>query len=154
LENSVLERQFNKLPLQAQAFDLLPENPHHKPREWHARPCRATGIKMTQANPDEIAPALQALRPEIRTMLSEDLPEDRSRAEQAYSRQEWAALHSHIHRINGSASFCKLGVLKTLCSEIEVGLNQERLPTAEAMQGFYREVARVLEALEAFVGTE
>ena len=109
---------------------------------------------MAQENPDELASALQALRPEIRTMLSEDLPEDRSRAEQAYSRQEWAALHSHIHRINGSASFCKLGVLKTLCSEIQVGLNQERLPTAEAMQGFYREVARVLAALEAFAGTE
>jgi HPt (histidine-containing phosphotransfer) domain-containing protein len=109
---------------------------------------------MTQANPDEIAPALQALRPEIRTMLSEDLPEDRSRAEQAYSRQEWAALHSHIHRINGSASFCKLGALKTVCSEIEVGLNQEQLPTAEAMQGFYTEISRVLTALEALVGAE
>ncbi len=104
---------------------------------------------MAQENPDELAPALQALRPEIRAMLSEDLPEDRNRAEQAYLRQEWAALHSHVHRINGSASFCKLGALKTVCSEIEVGLNQERLPTAEAMQGFYREVARVLAALEA-----
>lgn len=109
---------------------------------------------MAQENPDELTPALQALRPEIRAMLSEDLPEDRSRAEQAYARQEWAALHSHVHRINGSASFCKLGALKIVCSEIEVGLNQERLPTAEAMQGFYREVARVLAALEAFSAPE
>jgi HPt (histidine-containing phosphotransfer) domain-containing protein len=109
---------------------------------------------MAQENPDELAPALQALRPEIRAMLSEDLPEDRNRAEQAYSRQEWAALHSHVHRINGSASFCKLGALKTVCSEIEAGLNHERLPTAEAMQGFYREIGRVLTALEAFATAE
>jgi HPt (histidine-containing phosphotransfer) domain-containing protein len=109
---------------------------------------------MPLKNPDELTPALQALRPEIRTMLAEDLPEDRSRAEQAYSRQEWAALHSHVHRVNGSASFCKLAALKTICSEIEIGLNQERLPTVEAMQGFYREVGRVLTALEAFAGAE
>ncbi len=109
---------------------------------------------MTREGLDELAPALQALRPEIRVMLSEDLPEDRSRAEQAYSRQEWAALHSHIHRVNGSASFCKLGALKTVCLEIEAGLKQERLPTPEAMQGFYREVDRVLAALEACVGAE
>ena len=109
---------------------------------------------MAQENPDELAPALQALRPEIRTMLSEDLPEDRSRAEQAYSRQEWAALHSHIHRINGSASFCKLGALKSVCAEIEAGLKKERMPTAEAMQGFSREIGRVLTALETFAGVE
>lgn len=109
---------------------------------------------MAQENPDELTPALQALRPEIRTMLSEDLPEDRSRAEQAYARQEWAALHSHVHRINGSASFCKLGALKIVCSEIEASLKQERLPTPEAMQGFSREISRVLAALEAYAGAE
>ena len=109
---------------------------------------------MTNDGPDELAPALQALRPEIRAMLSEDLPEDLRRAEQAYSRKEWAALHSHVHRINGSASFCKLGALKTLCSEIEAGLKQERLPDPVAMQGFSREISRVLTALTTFAGAE
>ena len=38
---------------------------------------------MATENPDELTPALQALRPEIRAMLSEDLPEDlRSRSEE------------------------------------------------------------------------
>ncbi|HEV7166202.1 MAG: Hpt domain-containing protein [Gammaproteobacteria bacterium] len=109
---------------------------------------------MTKQSPDELAPALQALRPEIRAMLTEDLPEDLHRAEQAYLRKEWATLHSHVHRINGSASFCKLGALRALCSEIEAGLKEERLPAPEAMQGFSREIGRVLQALTAFAGVE
>ncbi len=97
---------------------------------------------------DELAPALRALRPEIRAMLSEDLPEDLRRAQQAYSRQEWAALHSHVHRINGSASFCKLGALKKVCAEIETGLKQEQLPASTAMERFSGEISRVLAVLE------
>ena len=67
---------------------------------------------MTNPGSQELVLALQALRPEIRAMLAEDLPEDLRRAELAYSRKEWAALHSHVHRVNGSASFCKLAALK------------------------------------------
>lgn len=109
---------------------------------------------MADKSLDEIAPALEALRPEIRAMLSEDLPEDLRRAERAYSRQEWAALHSHIHRINGSASFCKLKALKTICTAIEADLKQERLPAAEAMREFSGEISRVLAALEGSVGAK
>ena len=107
---------------------------------------------MADKSLDEIAPALDVLRPEIRAMLSEDLPEDLRQAERAYSRQEWAALHSHIHRVNGSASFCKLKALKTICTTIEADLKQERLPAAEAMQEFSVEISRVLAALATYAG--
>ena len=96
---------------------------------------------------------MQALRPEIRAMLSEDLPEDLKRAEQAYARKEWAALHSHVHRVNGSASFCKLAALKDVCAAIEAGLKQERLPEAGTMQEFAREISRVLAALDGLSST-
>lgn len=109
---------------------------------------------MAIESPDELTPALQALRPEIRAMLSEDLPEDLRRAEHAYSRKEWAALHSHVHRVNGSASFCKLGALKKVCVEIEAGLKQERLPEAEAMHELSREISRVVSALAGYAETE
>ena len=81
-------------------------------------------------------------------MLSEDLPEDLRRAQQAYSRKEWAALHSHVHRVNGSASFCKLAALKKVCAEIEMGLKQEQLPAAADMEELSKEIGRVLTALE------
>lgn len=109
---------------------------------------------MADKSLDEIAPALDALRPEIRAMLREDLPEDLRQAEQAYSRREWAALHSHIHRVNGSASFCKLKALKTICTTIEVDLKQERLPGAAAMQELSGEIGLVLAALSAYAGAE
>jgi HPt (histidine-containing phosphotransfer) domain-containing protein len=109
---------------------------------------------MTKTNPDELAQTLEALRPEIRQMLTEDLPADLKSAEQAYSREQWGALHNHVHRINGSASFCKLTNLKNLCSEIESGLKEERLPSPETMQEFSKEISRVLSALAAFVTAE
>jgi HPt (histidine-containing phosphotransfer) domain-containing protein len=109
---------------------------------------------MTNPDSDQLALALQALRPEIRAMLAEDLPEDLRRAEQAYSRKEWAALHSHVHRVNGSASFCKLMALKEVCTAIEAGLKQEQLPEAVAMQEFSREISRVLEALGPLPGVD
>lgn len=87
-------------------------------------------------------------------MLSEDLPEERGHAERAYSRQEWADLHSHVHRVNGSASFCKLEALKVICIEIEAGLKLEQPPSPEAMQGFSREISRVLAALKGFSGAK
>ena len=109
---------------------------------------------MTHAKPEKLASALEALRPEIRSMLAEDLPEDLRRAEQAFARKEWGALHSHVHRINGSASFCKLVTLRRLCSEIESGLKEERLPSPESMQEFSKEISRVLSALAVFPPTE
>ena len=87
-------------------------------------------------------------------MLAEDLPEDLRRAEQAFTRKEWGALHSHVHRINGSAAFCKLAALKGICSEIESGLKEERLPSPEAMQEFSKEISRVLSALSVLAPAE
>jgi len=103
---------------------------------------------MENKGPDELVRALEALKPEIRTMLSEDLPEDCTHAEQAYARQDWGVMQSHVHRVNGSASFCKLAVLRTVCTAIEAGLKQKTPPTQETMRGFSREIRRVLAVLK------
>ncbi|HSC46717.1 MAG TPA: Hpt domain-containing protein [Gammaproteobacteria bacterium] len=103
---------------------------------------------MTSKSLDDLVLVVQALRPEIRAMLSEDLPEDCTRAEQAYSRRDWAVMQSHVHRVNGSASFCKLGALRAVCAEIETGLKQKDPPNEVTMQGFSREIRRVLAALK------
>ena len=103
---------------------------------------------MMSKSPDDLVPVLQALRPEIRTMLSEDLPEDRTHAEQAYSRRDWALMQSHVHRINGSAAFCKLTALRAICTAIETDLKQNSPPSQETMQGFSKEIRRVLATLK------
>jgi HPt (histidine-containing phosphotransfer) domain-containing protein len=81
-------------------------------------------------------------------MLSEDLPEDRVQTEDAFLRRDWAVVQSHVHRVNGSASFCKLAALKTVCTAIEAGLKQNDPPSQEAMQSFSREIQWVLAALK------
>lgn len=104
---------------------------------------------MTSKNPDSLEAALRALRPEICSMLAEDLPADQQSAEQAFAAGQWDSLQSYIHRINGSASFCHLADLKAICSRIEAGLKQQQPPDLGAMRGFAQEIDRVVTALDA-----
>lgn len=104
---------------------------------------------MTSENPDSLEAALRALRPEIRDMLAEDLPADQQSAEQAFAAAQWDSLQSYVHRINGSASFCRLADLKAVCSRIESGLKQQQPPDQGAMRDFAQEIGRVVTALGA-----
>jgi HPt (histidine-containing phosphotransfer) domain-containing protein len=100
-------------------------------------------LDTTQAA-DNLAKALAELRPEIRAMLAEDLPEEQRLAEQAYGRQDWPSLQEHIHRLHGTALFCRLDALKILCAGIENGLKQHHLPSADAMSALAAEINRIL----------
>jgi HPt (histidine-containing phosphotransfer) domain-containing protein len=95
---------------------------------------------------DEIRSALDALRPEIRSMLAEDLPLDRQRAVAAYAASEWLALKEHAHRIKGSASFCRLEALKKACMHIEEQVVDGKPPTQQAMDKFLAEIGRIVSA--------
>jgi len=104
---------------------------------------------MASESPDSLEAALRALRPEICSMLAEDLPADQKSAEQAFASGQWASLQSYVHRINGSASFCHLADLKAVCSRIEAGLKQQQPPDQGAMLDFAQEISRVVTALGA-----
>ena len=95
---------------------------------------------------EDIRSALDALRPEIRRMLAEDLPLDRQRAEAAYAANEWLALKEHVHRIKGSASFCRLEALKKACMHIEEQVTDGKPPARQAMDTFLEEIGRILDA--------
>jgi HPt (histidine-containing phosphotransfer) domain-containing protein len=96
---------------------------------------------------DGLTAALAALQPEIRQMLAEDLPVDAERSREAFAGQRWGQLREHIHRIKGTAQFCRLEALKLICAQIEDGLASEKPPDMEAMAQFSREVEHVLGAL-------
>ena len=104
---------------------------------------------MTVQGQEDLPTALAALRPEISDMLREDLPGDLRQAEQAYARSDWVALQDHVHRVNGSASFCHLWALKALCTRIEDGLKRQEPPAPELMRDYAAEIARVMAALES-----
>ena len=91
--------------------------------------------------------ALAALQPEIRQMLAEDLPVDLQRCRDAFADTRWGELREYVHRIKGTASFCKLDDLRQVCLRIEEGLAQGSPPPASEMDGLAHESARVLAVL-------
>ena len=106
---------------------------------------------MSIKTPDELEAAIQELRPEICSMLAEDLPADFHSAEQAFAASQWVSLQSYVHRINGSASFCHLADLKAVCVRIENGLKQQQAPDDASMRELCMEIGRVIAALATHV---
>jgi HPt (histidine-containing phosphotransfer) domain-containing protein len=96
---------------------------------------------------DGLMEALAALQPEIRQMLAEDLPVDAQRSREAFTAERWGQLREQVHRIKGTAQFCRLEALQHICARIEDGLAAEKNPAPDAMAEFAREVERVLAAL-------
>lgn len=105
------------------------------------------GDKMTEDD-DGLAAALAALPAEIRSMLAEDLPVDRQRCVEAFAAQRWGQLREQVHRIKGSAQFCRLDALHQVCLRVEEKAGSDRSPEPADMQSFDTEVSRVLASLK------
>jgi HPt (histidine-containing phosphotransfer) domain-containing protein len=101
---------------------------------------------MTQDS-DGLAAAIAALKPEIRQMLLEDLPLDRETSEQAFTAGRWGQLREQVHRVKGSASFCRLDALRDACAVIEQKVAADTPPDAADMERFTREIDAVLAVL-------
>jgi two-component system sensor histidine kinase BarA len=117
-------------------------------RYWTGRgpmPIPASGAQ--KPAPENLSTALAALKPEIRVMLQEDLPEDQRVAYQIFSEKQWAVLQAHIHRLHGTASFCHLEALRVLCAGIERGLKEQQPPDADRIRQLDEEIGRILAAL-------
>lgn len=104
---------------------------------------------MGEDTKDGLEAAVAALKPEIREMLAEDLPQDRHRIQDAAAAGQWEQVRELVHQVKGSASFCRLQDLRQLCEEIESGLKAGTPPPAAIMAAFSQEVDRVLAALGA-----
>lgn len=97
---------------------------------------------------DDLRAALAALPPEIRQMLAEDLPVDHRRCRDAFAAQRWGELREYVHRIKGTASFCRLDALKDICVRIEDGLAAEIHPPVSDMEELALQAERVEKALD------
>jgi two-component system, NarL family, sensor histidine kinase BarA len=72
----------------------------------------------------DIASALAGLRPEVRQMLAEDLPLQHEAVVTAWRSNDMRALREAVHKLHGTAAFCKLGTLKSRCAELEAALRE------------------------------
>ena len=101
---------------------------------------------MTQDDGD-LRAALAALQPEIRQMLAEDLPVDLQRCQDAFAATRWGELREYVHRIKGTASFCRLEDLKRVCLRIEEGLAADIPPPVSDMDELAQAAMQVVAAL-------
>lgn len=104
---------------------------------------------MGQDVDDGLPATLAALQPEIRQMLVEDLPVDRQRCDEAFAARRWGQLREQVHRVKGSAQFCRLSRLQDICLRIEERAGADTAPDAAAMCEFSTEIARILESLQS-----
>ncbi|MGB9428360.1 MAG: ATP-binding protein [Gammaproteobacteria bacterium] len=69
--------------------------------------------------PRNLKTTLADLRPPIRQMLTEDLPVQWQAIESAWQDRDFPHLMQYVHKLNGSAAFCRLVNLRELCERLE-----------------------------------
>ncbi len=87
----------------------------------------------SSADPNSIKAALDALEPDIREMLVEDLPAQLRDIDQLLVRGDLTAARDVVHTLHGSAAFCRLEDLREAADALESALiakdEQPRLQT-------------------------
>ena len=93
--------------------------------------------------------ALANLRPALRQMLAEDLPAQWQAVEQAWQQHDLEQLQEQLHKLNGTAAFCRLLSLRSLCAQLETLLRDPRdSALAPLLANIGAEVARLMQYLE------
>lgn len=94
--------------------------------------------------------ALSELDPDLRTSLRSDLESNSRDFHTALEQGDREAAFNHVHRINGSAAFCKLDGLRQACEALELPLRKLEGEVGEAMvASFDTEVAGILESIDS-----
>lgn len=96
--------------------------------------------------PDE---SLNHLDPEIRTMLAEDLPDNRMRCRSLMETSDWAELKSVVHDVHGTAAFCNIEPLRRTARAFEITLDKGVSDDIELQaEDFFRELDTIVDILE------
>ncbi|MGH8283790.1 MAG: ATP-binding protein [Gammaproteobacteria bacterium] len=69
--------------------------------------------------PEDMQAVIAGLRPSIRQMLMEDLPMQCQTIEAAWRNRDFPQLKEQVHKLSGSAAFCKLIGLRDVCERLE-----------------------------------
>ncbi len=92
------------------------------------------------------------LRPSIRQMLMEDLPEQWQAIKGAWQAHNLPQLQQLVHKLNGSAAFCRLDVLRALCARTEHSLGDgDHTVFSGLLPQMSAEVQLILEKLAAAI---
>ena len=110
----------------------------------HLPTCASADMQATAAEH-----ALSDLRPALRQMLAEDLPVQWQAIERAWQQHDFGQLQQQVHKLNGTAAFCRLVNLRALCVQLEAQLReQHESEVAPLLTRIGAEVKALLNALE------
>lgn len=94
----------------------------------------------------EMAGGSAELADELFGMLIAELPNHQEKIEAALAAGDLGALQAHIHKLNGSATYCGVPALKAAADLAETNLKQGRTEAiAQEVQAIVEEIDRVLE---------
>lgn len=102
------------------------------------------------ATPDALGPTLAALRPDLRDMLTEELPRQHAAVVTAWRNNDMGALREAVHKLHGTAAFCKIGLLKEHCMGLEASLRDGAYEKAAVFGDLLEE--SVLQTMQALRG--
>jgi HPt (histidine-containing phosphotransfer) domain-containing protein len=82
-------------------------------------------------------------------MLKEDLPNQHDAVIKAWRSNDMRALREAVHKLHGTAAFCKLGTLKGHCAELEAALREGAYEKAASLGDLLEDdVMEIRQALE------
>lgn len=120
-------------------------------RETVVRYLRAAATSSSAAAPPPdtsvgLENMLRRLHPTVRQMLREDLPVQQRAIAAAWEQQDLEELRQQVHKLNGSAAFCRLAELREACTQIE---QQLRAGNAQAIPGWLAQIQQHIGRISA-----
>jgi two-component system sensor histidine kinase BarA len=83
---------------------------------------------------------------DLHRMLQEELPQYLQEIQDAYQRQDYTALYQHVHKLNGSATYCGVPALKASAHSFDSQLKQGRSQDyPEAMEQLCARIEEVMQ---------
>jgi len=87
------------------------------------------------------------LAEELFSMLLQELPDHRSKIQNALAAQDFQTLQHHVHKLNGSATYCGVPALKAAADTLETSLKRgETEHVDHGVAIIMDEISRVIDA--------
>ena len=87
------------------------------------------------------------LAEELFAMLLQELPQHRNNIQAAVAGSDYTVLQQHVHKLNGSATYCGVPALKAAADSLEINLKRGRVEQVPGgVSEILDEIARVLDA--------
>lgn len=101
-------------------------------------------VVYSQQESIDLAGGNESLASELLPMLISDLPAQHEKIQQAYAKQDIAALKAHVHKLHGSTQYCGVPALRHATAKLEQIIDQQQL---QQLEQAIRQLSQQIETL-------